>query len=477
MSVLTNRTSIGVLRDLEFLRNNKFLISFDETNFEIRNTTIRLGISNSISKTDAVKMHGDIANAVEDSTLISEDRKIHLLGQHYESADNMEKAFEYLFIAGRSVLQNLAFPEASELLNRAVNILDSGDIKIADETAADLLISSAWVNRLVGNFKESRDFCERAEKLVDKANMEKYTNLLLQKGLTYFRLRDWEKSTQSLEECLKHEDELNAFTKGYTLYGLASVQFELGNYPKSRKHFERALIDVKRVKNRSFEADILNNLGAIESVTGKSMKAISRFSQCIPLYKELADNYGLAQLYNNLGLTYADSKNWEEANRCYGQSLSMCDVLGNTPLKSIVFLNRAYALTQLGDVETADEYNKKSLVLAERMNDQLGIAEYKKNMGVIYRKSEKLDQAEDMLNEALQSFKSYNNKLGVAETTYELGLLAFDNDDLKAFNNCFSEAIECYQEIGLNHRASKLVKDLEQFSEKLGINKTLENIK
>ena len=58
------------------------------------------------------------------------------------------------------------------------------------------------------------------------------------------------------------------------------------------------------------------------------MRAIAFYSQSIPIYQSLNDNFGLAQIYNNIGMSYADEGNWEKANEFYGKSLELSDQYG-----------------------------------------------------------------------------------------------------------------------------------------------------
>ena len=136
--------------------------------------------------------------------------------------------------------------------------------------------------------------------------------------------------------------------------------------------------------------------------------------------------------------------------------MTICDKIGIIPLKSIVFLNRAYALIHLDDLATAEEYNSKAMRLVKKMNDQLGLAEYYKNLGVIKRMKSIWGEARNNFEKAIQLYQSLDNKLGYADTAYEFGLLSFDMDEPADFEDWFDKAIEGYMEIGLEQRVHHL---------------------
>ncbi len=452
LSELLNQTRITIIRELEYLSNQKFLRQNENETYELRHETIRIVIRRLMKENEILEKNKLIARTILNDKSISENKKIYLLAKHFDSANEFDLAQQYLIISGNIALRNFAFAEAKEAFQRALTILDLKPISLKSKSLTDLLIKCAWVDRILGFYKESIAYCERAEDIIEKSDIELYANLLLQKGLTLFRLNQWEKSVQCFDKCLEYESELSFFNSALASYGIGSVHFELGNYKLSKRHFERALDDVKKTKNKSFEADILNNLGAVASVAGESLKAVSRYSESIPIYESLNDDYGLAQVYNNLGLTYADGKKWKDANNCYRKSLMMCDKIGIIPLKSIVFLNRAFALAQLDDLVTAEEYNLKALRLVERMNDQLGMAEYHKNLGVINRKQSNWDEAKQNLKKAMDIYKAFDHKLGYAETAYELGILAFEMNKEADFEKWFDAAIDIYNEIALKQK-------------------------
>ncbi|MEJ2055486.1 MAG: tetratricopeptide repeat protein, partial [Calditrichaceae bacterium] len=456
MCIITGRSKVTVLRDLQYLKNQKFLSGNEEELYDLKHETIRVAIFRLMDEGEIKKRHKLIADAVLENRKLPERTKTFLLAKHYHASDQQESAYKYLTIAGNIALHGLAFAEAREVFLRALSILDLKSVLLKTSPLIELLIKCAWVDRILGNYKDSLSHCIRAHGIIDKSNIELYSNLLLQNGLTYFRLQEWQKSVENFEECLKYESELSFFNSALACYGIASVHFELGNYKHSRRFFERALDDVIRAENKSFEADILNNLGALESVTGNSLKAVARFSDSIPIYESLNDDYGLAQVYNNLGLTYAEGRKWQDADVCYRKCLTICDKIGIIPLKSIVFLNRAYALIHLDDLATAEEYNSKAMRLVKKMNDQLGLAEYYKNLGVIKRMKSIWGEARNNFEKAIQLYQSLDNKLGYADTAYEFGLLSFDMDEPADFEDWFDKAIEGYMEIGLEQRVHHL---------------------
>ncbi len=459
MAELTNRPKMNVLKDLIFLTGQKFLLNLDDDRFQFKHTEIQLAIRDKINARQAQTMHRRIAASLERLNYIDSKKKVYLLAHHFSKAGNKKRAFQYLVLAGNFCMQNLAFPEARTFYQHALAYADTIS---QTKKLVHLYLRCAWNDRLVGLYEQSLVYTQKALQLSQKDGKNIDLNLiLLQQGFSYFRLRQWENAITCFQECMDDKNNLSLFSQATAHYGLASVNFELGNYKFSRAQFEAALLITERINSKpavlTLSAKILNNLGALESVTGNHMQAIRRYSQSIPLYQKFSDHYGLAQVYNNIALTYAEENNWVEANKSYGKSLGYCDLTGNLPLKSIVFLNRACALAQLNRIEDAEEYNIKAHRLIKKLNDPLSLAEYHKIQGIIERRQGHRAKAIDHFDQALEKFKALNNNLGYAESAYERGLLAQESNDKKGMDRWFRLAIRIFHEMGLGKKAAEVV--------------------
>jgi len=458
MAEITNRSKMNVLKDLIFLTGQKFLLNLDDDRFQFKHTATQLAIRDTLNPRQTQTMHRRIAASLELLNHIDSKKKVYHLAHHFSRAGDKKRAFQYLVLAGNFCMQNLAIPEARTFYQHALGYADAIS---QTKKLVHLYLRCAWNDRLLGLYDQSLGFTQKALQLAQKDNKNIDINLiLLQQGFSYFRLRQWDNAITCFQECLDDENNLSLFSQATAHYGLASVNFELGNYKFSRAQFEAAFLITEKIKSKpavlTLSAKILNNLGALESVTGNHMQAIRRYSQSIPLYQKFSDHYGLAQVYNNIALTYAEEKNWVEANKSYGRSLSYCDLTGNLPLKSIVFLNRAYALIQLNRIEDAEEYNIKAYRLIKKLNDPLSLAEYHKIQGIIERREGHRAKSVDHFDQALEKFKKLNNKLGYAESAYERGLLAQDSDDRKEMDRWFKHAVRIFHEMGLGKKAAEV---------------------
>lgn len=457
LSAITKRPRITVVKDLLALSDRKILTPVSDGRYEFKTASTRLAILAQIPPEKRITKHHEIAASIEGAEHLESTEKVTLLAHHYSQTEDKKSAFRYLHRAGTLAIENFAFLEAQDFVKKALDLLDAPPKADQKAEKIKLLTRAAWLDRVLGHWDDSIENCKAALKLSGKKSDNRTKNqILIQQGLTYFRLNDWENAQRCFEACHRNKQDLDLFEQAMVNLGLGDVHFELGNYEVSRNYFEEALEITRDINVGQFKGTLLNNLGAVENVYGHRLRAIALYSYSIPIYEESGDNLGLARAYHNIGMTYADEDNWEEANNFYGKSLKASDVMGLRPLKSITFLNRALALAHLKRFDEAREYNFKAQELLKQLKDDLGIAEYHKVQGVIEREQSNWIEAGRHLQLALEKFMALRNKLGQAETEYELGLLAHSINRQENMAQWLNKALESYGELGLVEKVEKI---------------------
>jgi tetratricopeptide (TPR) repeat protein len=445
---ITQKSKIQILKELCSLAQKKILIQNTDESFELAYSALRPMLVEVLPQDQQAAMHAELAAEIQKLPRLDEADKIYLLAYHYSRTDDVHTAIEYLLKAGEISAENFAFLEAKNFMSQALELIDANPgLKEKSETI-QFLFWMAWVDRILGNWRKSIEHYTRCLELCDEDDAKLKAQILLQEGLTYFRLNDWPQAQSCIEQCLSHETILTTFDKAMAYGGLGNIHFELADYELSCYYYQKAIEIGSQIEAPSLIANLYNNLGAIENIRGQRMKAIALYSKSVPIFKNLSDGLGLARVYNNIGMTYADDRQWEQADEFYGQSLQVSDVMGLVPMKAITFLNRTAVLVNLGQYDEAREYNGKALNLITRLQDELGLAEYHKMQGIIELETGQLDRSEIELKLALQKFEKLENRLGIAETEYELGRLAQSRSDDNQARELFNSALQHYRDVG-----------------------------
>ncbi len=451
---------IKVLKHLEDLTAKKILVSLPDGGYRFKQPPVQTFLSEQIREDSKAALHLEIAQAIQKMDDLDKDQKVYLLAYHYLHSPDKISAFKYLHAAGDRALHHLAFLEAIDFYKPALDLINDNPEISEDPQTVEMLVELAWLERVLGDWADSLRCCKMARRLCHCKNDPVLdSQIQIQEGFTYFRRNDWDRAKKRFHDFLSHTNGKTDFNKAIAHYGLASIHFELSDYTAAQEHLEIALALAESLDATALLANILNNLGALENVRGNSLQSIGFYSRSIPLFKKLGNRAGLALIYHNIGMTHAEQGNWEQANQFYGKCLALADEMGIMPQKSITFLNRALALAYLGRFDEAREYNFKAKRLLERLQDELGLAEYYKIQGIIESLQRNWKKAERNLNIALEKYAKKQNELGIAETELEWARLAQNLNDEEKRNYWIAKTLHHYNTLGLNSKVRKIKKE------------------
>lgn len=138
----------------------------------------------------------------------------------------------------------------------------------------------------------------------------------------------------------------------------------------------------KKIKYKQGEAEAYRTMGIGYSYLGLSDAAAKNLISALSIFKEIKDNRGLAQTYNNIGSIYRDV----------------------TAEKSIPYL-------------------KKSLQLAQREKMHSLIAGCYLNLGIAYLRNQQYDKSQAAFDKSYLLFKSLGNPLGITLSLLNGGAL------------------------------------------------------
>lgn len=466
LASVTGRSRVSIIKDLVTFVNRKVLVSTEDERYRFSHSGLRAAIAARIPESERLSRHQQVAAVVEAATYLTAAQRTYCLAHHYSNTPDHAAAFKYLRQAGDNAIKNFAFWEATDFYERAVRLAKSYPEQFDADTKVELLISTSWLNRVLGFWDASIENCREALGDCEALTNPRLKNhVLLQQGLTFFRKNNWAQAESSLLQCLKDQENLSQFDQALVHYGLGNIQFELSDFQKASDHYEAALEFAEQPEAKQLIANLYNNMGALKSAQGRRMQAIAFYSKSIPVFENLGDNLGLARVYHNIGMTHADEQEWQKANEFCGKSLGVSDVMGLTPLKSITFLNRALCLARLGNLTEASEYNFKALRLLKKLEDELGLAEHHKIQGIIECARGNWKQSAYNLKTAYEKYAEIENKLGCAEAENELAHLAVSMNDTQEAKRWLEKALASYQQLHIKDKVEAIAKELAEFEE------------
>jgi tetratricopeptide (TPR) repeat protein len=179
---------------------------------------------------------------------------------------------------------------------------------------------------------------------------------------------------------------------------LGVIGFERGQLAEAERRLTEALSLAYRLEDSLVAARACNNLASVLHLRGRPEEAVGLYRGALLSYQRLGDRRGTAETYHNLGLTYRQLSDWEEAESAVTQAVRHAGSVGEPSLMALASGGRAELRIEQGDVELALSELDRAGRMAELAGDVIGVAELRRIRAVAAlrggRYQEALEQAE-----------------------------------------------------------------------------------
>lgn len=287
--------------------------------------------------------------------------------------------------------EKLMFSEPEEAKSYAME-----ELKISKKIGYQKGIGSGYLH--IGNYFSNRSETDSALHYYNKAKAQfKAINSI--RGLIFINhsLAGIEEYSGNIDEAIaitketlslieKHEKEGDLKTKfiGAQHGALANQYISKGNYKMALIEALEALKCFEKINHQSRKADVIKQLGDIESGLKNYNKAIRYYNEAIDLYKILDDKIYMAYAYNSLGISYQNLKDYTNAESAYNLAIensaavedkgSLANVMHNLAELEIIKKNYIKAKTLLLDAKAISEEENLQLSLADALDGLSQIA-------------------------------------------------------------------------------------------------------
>jgi len=331
-----------------------------------------------------------------------------LLSLHFFRGERYEKAWTYSISAAERAQQKFANVEAAEFYRRAlaaaphVPELEPEQIEAVFESLGDLLA-------LAGAYAEAAEAYESARELAQpgtpsqvqlfhkearlRENMGRYAEALewLERGLEAVEaLPEAERITQRIELMLDHAairfrqgdfagavdwgrlavdaaneaSDLRGIARGYYLLHLAYSS--LGS-PERRAFRGLALPIYEELGDLLGQANVLNNLGIDAYYEGRWDEALDLYERSRRLRERIGDVVGAATIMGNIGEILSDQGRLDEARGLFEEVLAVVREAGALLLEHVATANLGRVAAREGRFEAAQEALERALAGFEEL--------------------------------------------------------------------------------------------------------------
>jgi tetratricopeptide (TPR) repeat protein len=226
----------------------------------------------------------------------------------------------------------------------------------------------------VGRFREALDWYRRAE-----GDVAAQPDAQLLAATSATRLGELAYAAAlaggALHRFAAHGD-FDGRMKALNLLGV--IGFERGGLAEAEEHFSEALNLAYRLEDSLAAARACNNLASVVHLQGRSDEAVGLYRGALLSYQRLGDRRGTAETYHNLGLTFRQLAEYEEAEKAVHQAMRHAELVGEPGLMALASGGRAELHIEQGDPAFAYPELDRAGRLAEQAADILGTAEIRR---------------------------------------------------------------------------------------------------
>ncbi len=151
-------------------------------------------------------------------------------------------------------------------------------------------------------------------------------------------------------------------------------------------------------------------IGKIYQKKNDYAKALQSYLQCFPIYENIGDLEGLANVELNIGRIYSEEKEYLKAIKYYNQSRKKYEEIRDTAKVAYCFMHLGGAYEVLKEYDKAISNHKQALQLTKEIGDNWNVGNILLNLAVVYDNFGEYNRALEYLYQALEIFEQLGHR-------------------------------------------------------------------
>jgi tetratricopeptide (TPR) repeat protein len=220
------------------------------------------------------------------------------------------------------------------------------------------------------------------------------------------------------------------------LRNLAAIQAKSGDTESAEQYYQQAL--AKADKMPMAKAQVYSDLATLRANGQQHREAIQQWQQALQYFQEVNQVNYIGRVHCEIAAIYEQLGDGRMAMREYGYALEQLSRVDDTATRGLVLATVASAYSEYGDIESATDFFKESIEIAQRAHNREIEALRRGNYGRLLTLSNQAKQALSQLTRAHRVSEELQLKLQANVILGNLGLTYAAMDDYEA-------ALEHYQ--------------------------------
>ena len=451
--------------NLHRLVERQFLVadSAEEGNFyTFRHTIVQDAIYQTLLRRDRKKIHGQIAQAIEQQPTLPLANRNELLAHHYSRSAQPAKAIPYLLTLADEAARRFTNELAVQYYQQTLSLLAQQKIDTS-EIYFRAKIGLGQSLKFLGQYSSANEILSDAlQGLLSWSFRAKPISLLnvLISGLRemadiQLRESNYSAAIAYLEAGIEALGDSGIESYPHLYSSLVErtvfVRFRQGELDEA---FDLAQIVLTNISPDSVEAPVIlanlyNTLGGISWQQGNLETAIRYVEESLKRYEHLSYLWGIANAYSNLGVLYAQLGNWPQTINYWQKTLALRQEIGDIQNQTISLMNLGQLRLSMGDHVAARKDLEKALAVLQNLNDTFGIAWANASLGRVALEQGQLNVAENHAQIALELADEIQGTEIQIEARWVKALIHAHQNKLQEGTELASQALQMAKETGL----------------------------
>ena len=371
------------------------------------------------------QLHERIGLAIERRDGGQADTSAEILSLHFHTAQSYEKSLRYSRIAAERSQGRFANVEAAEFYRRAIEaarhtqaVRDAG-IEAMYEALGD-------VSELSGAYEDAATAYRQARRAAHER--DSLARLLRKEGVIRERRGRYGDALRWYSRGLRDLDPSDRSDRVALSLAYAGVRFRQGRYDDCADVCTSILADAEAGGNRADLAHAYYLLSHAWALLGDDRADIYR-DRALPIYEELGDLVGQANVLNNLGVRAYYEGKWDDALALYRRCKEARERSGDIVGAATASNNIGEILSDQGHLDEATSLFEEALRIWRGARYPVGVAFARSNLGRAAVRDGRLKEAEVLLYEALEGFREIRAESYVIETEARIAELYLARGD------------------------------------------------
>lgn len=244
----------------------------------------------------------------------------------------------------------------------------------------------------------------------------------------------------------------------------ASIAHRRGELVVAEAMYHSAAELAAKARDARLAAMIIRNMGIVASMRGHLDLAVARFQESYDRAKEIGDDDGQCKALNNIACAHMDAGRFAEAEKTYISAIRLARRRGDRAVECGARINLCEAMIGLGKLAEAEVECMAALGIAEWRGDRLRRAEGFKVLGMIARHHGRDDEAQVLIDDAIDLTDASEDAMLAASLRRERGEIALMRKDEAEARKWFVAARSIYKKIGAVVQVASIDKQINSLS-------------